>query len=59
MSLDARSPGAQPPGPTDAAPTGAALRRALARARDGKALDQGEAATLLYARGDDLERLLS
>ena len=34
-----------------------ATRRALARARDGKALDLDEAAVLLSARGDDLERL--
>jgi FO synthase len=34
------------------------LRRALARARDGKALDPGEAGILLQARGEDLERLL-
>ncbi len=35
------------------------MRRALARARDGKALDVGEAAVLLGARGDDLDALLS
>jgi FO synthase len=35
-----------------------AIRRALARARDGKPLDPGEAATLLQARGEHLERLL-
>ena len=35
------------------------LRRALARARDGKALDSGEAAILLQSRGDALETLLS
>jgi FO synthase len=35
------------------------MRRALARARDGKALDQAEATTLLHARGDDLGMLLS
>ena len=44
----------QPPVPSDSA-----LRRALARARDGKALDQAEAATLLHARGEHLARLLS
>jgi FO synthase len=44
---------AQPP----ASPS--ALRRALARARDGKALDQAEAAILLQARGDDLATLAS
>ena len=36
----------------------ASIRRALARARDGKALDQAEAAVLLQARGDDLTALL-
>ncbi|MET7461508.1 bifunctional FO biosynthesis protein CofGH [Nonomuraea sp. NPDC005501] len=35
-----------------------ALRRALARARDGKALDVTEAAVLLHARGDHLNTLL-
>jgi FO synthase len=35
-----------------------ALRRALARARDGKSLDQSEAVILLQARGDDLTTLL-
>ena len=35
-----------------------ALRRVLARARDGKALDRGEAATLLRARGAELGGLL-
>ena len=34
------------------------MRRALARARDGKPLDQTEAAVLLHARGDDLRALL-
>ena len=34
------------------------LRRALARARDGKALDRGEAEILLQSRGADLETLL-
>jgi FO synthase len=49
----------QPPAPpAEPAPTTTALRRALARARDGKALDQGEAATLLHARGDQLTELL-
>ena len=58
MSLDARGPGAQPLGHSDDAPPATAIRRALARARDGKTLDQGEAATLLHARGADLDRLL-
>ncbi len=34
------------------------MRRALRRADDGKVLSQEEAAVLLAARGDDLERLL-
>ncbi|MEU8275097.1 bifunctional FO biosynthesis protein CofGH [Microbispora bryophytorum] len=34
-------------------------RRALARARDGKTIDPGEAAILLRARGDDLDALLA
>jgi FO synthase len=34
-----------------------AMRRALARARDGKSLDQAEAVVLLQARGDDLATL--
>ena len=34
------------------------MRRALARARDGKPLDQAEAEVLLHARGDDLRTLL-
>ena len=38
--------------------TESALRRALARARDGKALDPAEATTLLHARGPHLDRLL-
>src|SRR6516164_2203091 len=58
MSLDARSPDAQPLGP-ETTPTDTSLRRALARARDSKPLDQGEATTLLHARGADLDRLLS
>src|SRR5215470_13581862 len=59
MSPDARGPGARPSEALEFTPSEAALRRALARARDGKPLDQGEAATLLHARGDDLDRLLS
>jgi FO synthase len=34
------------------------MRRALARARDGKPLDQTEATVLLHARGEDLSALL-
>jgi FO synthase len=36
-----------------------AMRRALARARDGKALDLDEATVLLHARGGDLQTLLA
>jgi FO synthase len=43
---------------TGPGPSGSAIRRALARARDGKALDEGEAAALLHARGDQLAELL-
>src|SRR5215469_6602370 len=59
MSPDARGPGARPSETLESTPSETALRRALARARDGKPLDHGEAATLLHARGDDLDRLLS
>ncbi|SNS91256.1 FO synthase [Asanoa hainanensis] len=40
-------------------PTAASIRRALARAADGKALDPGEAADLMAARGEALDELLS
>src|SRR5947207_9793320 len=40
-------------------PPESAVRRALARARDGKTLDQGEAATLMHARGEHLASLLA
>jgi len=39
--------------------TPSAMRRTLARARDGKPLDLDEATVLLHARGDDLDTLLS
>ncbi|MGI5206855.1 bifunctional FO biosynthesis protein CofGH [Spirillospora sp. CA-108201] len=39
--------------------TSSALRRALARARDGKTLDRSEATTLLRARGTQLDDLLA
>ncbi|MCX5226827.1 bifunctional FO biosynthesis protein CofGH [Streptomyces sp. NBC_00233] len=42
----------------EARPTANAMRRALKRARDGVALDVGEAAVLLRARGDDLADLV-
>ena len=35
------------------------MRRALARARDGKALDVDEATVLLGARGEDLDQLVA
>ena len=37
--------------------TASAMRRALARARDGKPLDSTEATVLLHARGEDLQTL--
>ena len=52
-----RSAGQQPV-PTDIVASASALRRALARARDGKSLDQAEATVLLHARGEDLTTLL-
>ncbi|WP_282693004.1 bifunctional FO biosynthesis protein CofGH [Streptomyces sp. CC208A] len=42
-----------------APPTRNAMRRALKRARDGVALDVGEAAVLLRARGEDLDALVA
>src|SRR5215468_5539695 len=45
------SPPENPPSPN-------ALRRALARARDGKPIDQSEATILLHARGERLTELL-
>nr|WP_205623118.1 bifunctional FO biosynthesis protein CofGH [Sciscionella marina] len=38
-------------------PNASAVRRALARARDGKTIDVDEAAVLLHARGPELETL--
>jgi FO synthase len=56
------APAARPrqgsPQVTEPAPSDAALRRALARARDGKTLDGAEAAVLLHARGEQLTALL-
>ena len=49
-----RTPSRAPDQPT---PSASAIRRALARARDGKALDPGEAAILLHARGEQLAAL--
>ncbi len=45
--------------PPQNAPSPNALRRALARARDGKLLDRAEAAVLLHARGAQLTELMS
>src|SRR3954452_12809860 len=45
------------PEPDATTPTASAMRRALARARDGKTLDVAEASVLLHARGDDLTQL--
>ncbi|RNM11608.1 bifunctional FO biosynthesis protein CofGH [Nocardioides pocheonensis] len=44
---------------TESTPTPQQVRRALARAERGAALDAAEATVLLAARGDDLERLTS
>ncbi len=53
------SPASVRPAPADPVASPSGLRRALARARDGKSLDQGEAAILLQARGDDLAVLVA
>ncbi|HYB87630.1 MAG TPA: 7,8-didemethyl-8-hydroxy-5-deazariboflavin synthase, partial [Streptosporangiaceae bacterium] len=47
------------PQPEQPVPPVSAIRRALARARDGKTLDPGEAATLMHARGEQLAMLLA
>src|SRR5215471_17167907 len=47
------------PNPSPNPPSANAQRRALARARDGKALDRDEAVVLLHARGERLAELLS
>ncbi|GAA5006892.1 bifunctional FO biosynthesis protein CofGH [Streptomyces siamensis] len=53
------TPGTGPttPATSGTGPTANSLRRALRRARDGVALDVGEAAVLLQARGADLDDL--
>jgi FO synthase len=48
-----------PTPPAEPAPPATALRRVLARARDGKALDPAEAAILLHTRGAQLTELMS
>src|SRR6266566_1762669 len=45
--------------PEQPPPPAGALRRVLARARDGKTLDPAEAATLMHARGEQLATLLA
>ncbi|MFI5080338.1 MAG: bifunctional FO biosynthesis protein CofGH [Streptosporangiales bacterium] len=45
--------------PEQPPPPASALRRALARARDGKTLDPAEAATLMHARGEQLATLVA
>jgi len=47
------------PDPSAGPPSRSALRRALARARDGKALDRDESAVLLHAGGEQLTELMS
>ncbi|MBB5134796.1 FO synthase [Thermocatellispora tengchongensis] len=44
--------------PLSPVPSDSAMRRAIARARDGKALDLSEATVLLHARGDHLTALM-
>ncbi|HTX26519.1 MAG TPA: bifunctional FO biosynthesis protein CofGH [Streptosporangiaceae bacterium] len=50
---------AAPQGGREAVITASAMRRALARARDGKPLNLDEATVLLHARGEDLATLLT
>src|SRR5450631_3171913 len=64
MSVDAPTPAAPDPGPRPVSPAEPAapdnaMRRVLARARDGKTLDRDEATILLQARGLALSDLLS
>jgi FO synthase len=61
MSFEEPAPGLPVPGvapPGEQWPTASAMRRALARARDGKSLDAGEATVLLHARDEQLAELL-
>src|SRR5437763_10198375 len=48
-----------PRAPEQPTPPESAVRRALARARDGKTLGPGEAATRMHARGEHLATLLA
>src|SRR5262245_33509955 len=50
--------GPSPKAPSPNGPSANAMRRAVARARDGKPLDQAEAGVLLHARGAQLTELL-
>jgi FO synthase len=56
---DAPAPRTSARTPEQPSPPASAVRRALARARDGKTLDPGEAATLMHARGVQLAGLLA
>ena len=66
MSFEVPAPGLPQPGelqpgvpqPGEQRPGASAMRRALARARDGKSLDPAEATVLLHARGEQLAELL-
>ncbi len=57
--MSAATPPRRPAPPAEPEPPATALRRVLARARDGKALDPAEAAILLHARGAQLTELMS
>ncbi len=57
-TADRDRPAGPQPAPNDIVASASAMRRALARARDGKSLDRAEATVLLQARGEDLTTLL-
>ena len=57
--MSAATPPRRPAPPAEPEPPATALRRVLARARDGKALDPAEAAILLHTRGAQLTELMS
>ncbi len=59
MSADTPAPHPRRLAPPEPRPPANAVRRALARARDGKTLDPAEAAVLLHARGGQLTELMS
>src|SRR4249919_4054886 len=56
---DAPAPRTSARTPEQPTPPASAVRRALARARDGKTLDPGEAVTLMHSRGEQLATLLA